>query len=346
MKLYKTKKKYKIKQTLKRKCKIDKYTKEYDISIKEETRHVSAKTICELPFNKADYLEYVRRLGIYKIYRIYIDDCYYYFNLDSVLSHYTTIIIELDTVIYILHKTVAIQKEIKHTISSLDNKLIKQAELTLQNIPYFYYEKNEGCIIQQLKQAKTVIQECNALLEKQSLTLKLVFDCIYNFCEEFIRYNTSNLYSFVLHICDEYSYLYSIYFCIDKTSETLRIVSKNTNEKKNNNYKLLLQSIAQRLAYLIHTSVRYVENEPNNPVTVWILFHYYQASIPQNIGNNHVFYEYLQKKSVHIENIDLELLYEYRIKIHSMDLTLYVPLTEEYINYLTRNSTNLIRYDS
>ena len=269
----------------------------------------------------------------YNIYKIKIDDFYYYFKNKSFEDHnYIVIIIKNN--IYIvkinsdnvkINSGIELQK-IKDTLADISKeppgglfiirRILKQNNI-VSEIILNYSVKDDNI----LEIPKNKINELNELLNKRChKNYRLSLDYMYNLNGKIATF--SNIIHYLV-LC-----LYKDNTCISSVElviheDYISINLKTLHMYENKKINTLLNAIVIIIGNLFN-NIKFIKAIAINPISAYILTKYFKAQI-----DNDIFIKYLNTKN--IENISLKIFEDFKKNNNHFSLTLTIELTDENI---------------
>lgn len=283
-------------------------------------------------------LEKINEINGDIIYRIKINDCYYYFygrNKKYLLTmingyYYMFKLDESLRDLKIINLINAIEEEKLLPPTSLKKKL------DLRNLNILYFKHDRECPKSlNLTNAKMKLLKLNTLLEKKCDNLSLHLDYVYNQhppTNRLVPLNNPKNNPSALILC-----LYNDYGCVSSiiiniVDGSITIDSNTDTGFEGKKYNKLLRCTIILISLLLSEHIERVTSLAIDPISVYLLIKYFGGIVP-HIEDNIDFFNFLEKNGITINSdTDYRVLFElYQKSSKGSGLMIHIELTRENI---------------
>jgi hypothetical protein len=305
-------------------------------------------------------VKYIKKLNDKNIYKIKIEECYYYFSFSEddskkyILLHNSNI---NNKAFYFFKMPDAIKDyhlnskklDIEYFINTkmvVNNDLPKFLKNIYSNIKHrYFYDKN--CIslssIEKLESAKKELAKLNETIKQKCPEMKLELDYLFNINNEKVSVLFSNdINSLVLCLCnDKIGCISCIQYELN-TDNNIVISSKTDEEYEGKKYNSLVRSAIIIISKYIFPTAEKIISYAINPISVWVLLKNFNAIIPSTLNNEDII-DYFNENNISINEINFDNIKNFydMDKEYESAVELEINLTPDNINN-ARNIFNKI----
>lgn len=290
-------------------------------------------------------LQKANELDNYIIYRITINNCYYYFhnfNTSGKNNDYLLVLINSNYHIFKFNESIRDLdeqelNEVDDIIKENTNKLMKRMKLERKNILLFIPTTCRKYI--DLTNAKKTLNQLNAELTNVPGNLSLHIDYIYNLRPPNNKVTAYSLLPDKLILClfNNEGCISSIIIDVDDKDDTIYISSKTDKHYENKSYNKLLRSVIIILSRTISERNLSIVSYAINPISAYLSIQYFGAFISDDTAN-YPFFNYLRKNGIILDSQTnyKKLLNDYKKYIlenndYDFGMTLILPTDDVYI---------------
>jgi len=292
-----------------------------------------------------------------KMYRMTINECNYYFNVDNTMKY---ILVLIDGVYCIIRLNISIPnlnvsdidyiKSTMHNYKTLSSaqKRNAMAEIKKKFILHFTY--NECPVLINLTNAKAELSKLNELLKAKCKGLRLELDYAYNMgcpmTSIVSEIETITPTTLILCLFNSIECISSIIISIE--DENIMVINSSTKDEfEGKKYNKLLRCVIILIAFDISDQITTLRSNATNLVSAYLMITSFDAIIldAEEAPENQVFFDFLENTGRHIDDIiDYKALFiEFESAApNGFSLTVYCEIPVKDITKLTTKFNDIL----